>query len=197
MAFKLDMSKAYDCVEWSFLAAVMRKLGFSNSWVSLVLKCISSVSYSILLNGEPQGFFMPTRGLRQGDPLSPYLFILCAEALSCLILKADFEGSISSVPMGKGLIKVNHLFFADDSLIFCKANSLEWSRLMRILTQYELASSQKLNKEKSLIYFSKNTPTENKSTILQIAGVNAIGSFENTLAFLPWWGKPRLHPSTT
>ncbi|XP_042939340.1 uncharacterized protein LOC122274360 [Carya illinoinensis] len=170
----------------------MSKLGFSNSWVSLILKCISSVSYCILLNGEPQGFFMPSRGLRQGDPLSPYLFLLCVEVLSCLLLKAEREGSISSVPVGRGPVKVNHLFFADDSLIFCKANSLEWSRVMRILTQYELASGQKLNKEKSSIYFSKNTPSENKSTILKIAGVNATDSFEKYLGLPTMVGRTKI-----
>ncbi|XP_042953063.1 uncharacterized mitochondrial protein AtMg01250-like [Carya illinoinensis] len=137
-----------------------------NNLIDLITRCISSVFYSILLNGEPQPFFKPTRGLRKGDPLSPYLFILCAEALSWSLHKAKKKVAISSVPMGKGPTQISHLFFADDSLIFCKANSLEWSRLMEILNQYECASGQVLNKEKSSIYFSKNTPDENKRTIL-------------------------------
>ena len=87
MAVKLDMSKAYDRVEWTFVESIMRKLGFAKRWISMIMKCIRTVQYSILLDGVPKGYIIPSRGLRQGYPLSPYLFLLCAEGLSTLIHK--------------------------------------------------------------------------------------------------------------
>lgn len=85
MAITIDMSKAYDRVEWIFLAEVMKRMGFAQKWIALIMKCISTVHYSILINGDSVGYIRPSRGIRQGDPLSPYVFLICAEALSSLL----------------------------------------------------------------------------------------------------------------
>lgn len=93
------------------------------------MKCLSLVSYSILINGDPYGFISPSRGIRQGDSLFPYLFIMCVEALSTMLLAAEQSRSITGVPIARGRVCLNHLFFVDDSLLFCKANTSECSHL--------------------------------------------------------------------
>lgn len=85
MAIKLDMSKAYNRLEWAFLEAMMRKLGFQEEWIRLIMMCVTTVSYSVLINRGPKGKITMTRGFRQGDPISPYLFLLCVEGLTAML----------------------------------------------------------------------------------------------------------------
>ena len=111
MALKLDMSKVYDRLEWVFLQRIMEKMGFHSTWIGWILECLKSVTYSILVNGEPKGHNIPTRGIRQGDPLSPYLFLLCSEGLNGLIEHALDRKHIKGVSLCRNGSKISHLLF--------------------------------------------------------------------------------------
>jgi hypothetical protein len=165
MALKLDMSKAYDRVEWVFIEQVMKKLGFCEKWISLIMNCITTVQYSVFVNGDTCGNIIPTRGLRQGDPLSPYLFLMCAEGFSSLLREAEDNHLIHGVSVCRGGPRVTHLFFADDSILFCKANNTDCQQLLNIFETYEKASGQKINMDKSSIHFSRNTSMPRQSEI--------------------------------
>lgn len=118
MAVKTDMSKAYDRIEWGFLKAVLGKMGFHSIWIGWIMECVVTVSYSFLINGAPQGEVILTRRLRQGDPLSPCVFILCTEVLSGLYRKARLDGFLPGVRVSRQSLPVNHLLFADDTMFF-------------------------------------------------------------------------------
>ena len=137
MALKLDMSKSYDRVEWVFLEKIMLKMGFYQKWVDLVSACIRSFTYSILLNGQPYGLITPSRGLRQGDPLSPYLFLMVTEGLHVLFKKAEENENINGVSLCAAGPRVSHLLFANDSLVFCKATITECVQIQSLLFIYE------------------------------------------------------------
>ena len=100
----------------------MEKMGFCEKWVSLIMYCISTVSYSILVNGEPNGDIRPSRGIRQGDLLSPYLFLLCSEGLNRLIQKVASDDLIQGFSLCRVGPRIMHLFFANDNLLLCHAN---------------------------------------------------------------------------
>lgn len=130
VAIKTDMSKAYDRVEWSFLETLMEKMGFAHQWIQRIMKCVSSVTYQVLLNGEAKGHITPSRGLRQGDPLSPFLFILCAEVLISQIKHAEHEKKLTGMKIARSCPSFLHLFFADNGLFFRKAENIECRELM-------------------------------------------------------------------
>ena len=94
------------------------------------MKCVSSVSYQVLINGEVKGHIKPSRGLRQGDPLSPFLFILCTEVLISHIKRAEETKKISGIKIARGSPSISHLLFADDSLFFCKAEQSQCEELV-------------------------------------------------------------------
>jgi hypothetical protein len=145
-AAKLDMMKAYDRVEWPYLQGIMQKLGFAEAWVSLIMKCVTTVSLEVKVNGELLPSFKPTRGLRQGDPISPYLFLICGEGLSCLIKSYDGGWIDRGIRVSYNAPWISHLLFADDCLVFMKADVRSAHRLDAILEIYSKGSGKRVNK---------------------------------------------------
>ena len=130
MALKLDISKAYDWIEWSFLEELMRKMVFNEIWINLIMLCVKTVTYSILTNGEPRGLIHPTKGIRQGDPLSPFLFLLYTKGLNGLIKHVERNRDIHGFSLCRRNPKLTHLLFTDDNLLFCKSTEEECDNLV-------------------------------------------------------------------
>ena len=108
-AYKLDLSKAYDRVDWEFLEQALIKWGFSLEWISWIMACVKSVKYSVKFNGKLLESFTPSRGLRQGDPLSPFLFLFIADALSSLLSKLVHEGEFKGVQSAV-VLQLSHIY---------------------------------------------------------------------------------------
>jgi hypothetical protein len=149
MGVKLDFQKAYDKMEWGFLLTVLKAFGFNEKFVRLIHQCISFVQYTPLLNGSKCSSFSPYRGLRQGDPLSPYLFILGSEVLARLINREVDQGLISGVKVTRNAPPISKLFYADDVLLFCKAKTQEINTLIKCVATYCNWSKQTISLEKS------------------------------------------------
>jgi hypothetical protein len=155
-AVKLDMAKAYDIVQWDYLRCIMIKLGFRVSLVNLIMNCVESVKFSVRVNGHLSTAFSPTRGIRQGDPMCPYLFLICAEGLSSMLKYVGPQFLSKGIRVGIHAPWVSHLLFADDCLVFTQASKRGGERLAEILCSYQEGSGQMVNMAKSAIYFSAN-----------------------------------------
>ena len=171
-ALKLDMSEAYDRVEWTFVEHMLLKLGFSDRFVNLIMLCVTSMTYSVCGNGKEIGPITPRRGLRQGDPLSPYLFLICAEGLSCLLQKETSRGRIHGCSIARSAPMINHLFFANDSFLFFRADEEESTCIKNYLNDYALASGKIVNFDKSSVSFSSNMISSNRRAVCSILHVN-------------------------
>ncbi|KAL0848127.1 hypothetical protein Bca101_021374 [Brassica carinata] len=175
IAVKTDISKAYDRVEWSFLRMAMKTLGFSEQWCELIMACVTSAQYQVLINGTPYGEIKPSRGLRQGDPISPYLFVICTEMLVQMLSKAEEKKYITGLKVARGAPPISHLLYADDSLFYCQGSEKELDHLNHILSSYSLASGQRINYQKSSIYFGKNVSHERRVQIKEKLGIDQEG----------------------
>ncbi|GAA0166078.1 hypothetical protein LIER_40115 [Lithospermum erythrorhizon] len=128
---------------------------------------VSYVSYTFLLNGAPKGFLRPTRGIRQSDPLSSYLFLLCVEGLSFMLKKAEMKKKLTGVKVSRGSPIISHILFADDTLIFYKASKEEGTTIMHILEGYERALGQHVNIDKCSVSFEKRTSESQRKIVIK------------------------------
>jgi exonuclease III len=179
---KLDMEKAYDHVDWNFLLYLLKRCGFGDRWCSWIKHCISTVRFSVLINGSPSGFFGSSRGVRQGDPLSPFLFVLIMEAFSRMIDAIYSRGLISGFSVGSrnhDNVEVSHLLFADDTLVFCGADASQISYLRALLVCFEAVSGLKVNLTKSSLI-----PVGSLDDVNQLAGNMGCGTADLPLKYL-------------
>jgi len=138
--FKVDYEKAYDLVNWDFIFYMLRRLRFCDRWIRWIKGCLESASVSVLVNGSPTTEFFPRKGLRQGDSLAPFLFLIVAEGLAGVARVAEEKKLIDSLEVGKDKVKVNMLQYADDTLFFCEANTKSVFNIKAILQCFELSS---------------------------------------------------------
>ena len=152
MICKLDIEKAYDHVNWDSLLYVLSRMGFGHRWIRWMRMCMSTVRFSVLINGSPAGFFSSSRGIRQGDPLSPLLFLLVMEVLSRMMQKTEEGGFIHGFQVGAALgnrLEVSHLLYADDTILFVDACPEQVTYLRRVLTCFEAVTGLRVNMNKS------------------------------------------------
>ncbi|RVW15226.1 LINE-1 retrotransposable element ORF2 protein [Vitis vinifera] len=147
--YKIDFEKAYDHVKWDFLDHVLEKKGFSPKWRKWMRGCLSSVSYAILVNGNAKGWVKASRGLRQGDPLSHFLFTIVADVLSRMLLKAEERSLLEGFRVGRNRCMVSHLQFPDDTIFFANSSEEELQTLKSLLLVFGQVSGLKVKLDKS------------------------------------------------
>ncbi|VFQ89348.1 unnamed protein product [Cuscuta campestris] len=149
---KLDIRKAYDSVGWEAIIQIMELLSFPHQFVNWVKQCITTPTYSIQLNGEDYGYFQRKRGIRQGDPISPLLFVLIMEYLSRLLQQLKHNKLFRFHPMC-GTLKLINLCFADDLIVVCRADENSIQCVMKVLHKFQRTIGLSINKAKSQIIF--------------------------------------------
>lgn len=162
----------------------MQRLGFARRWVEWIMSCVTSVTYSVKFNGALLDSFSPSRGLRQGDPLSPFLFLFVADGLSALLHREVSQGTITPIKVCHNAPGISHLLFADDSLLFFKADGAQAVRVRHVLDTYSVATGQLINPDKCSILFGPACPTMTREVIKDVLRITRT-TFEAKYLGLP------------
>lgn len=184
--FKIDFEKAYDCVDWQFLRLTLSEFGFPHHTINLIMSCVTQANLSVKWNNEGLERFAPIRGLRQGDPMSPYLFVLCMEKLALLIQEKIASNKWLPVKISRIGLSISHLFFADDCLLFTKATTSQARLVKEVLHSFCLASGMKVNIHKSRFLPSRNIRRT------KLAKFESIVEFQHTYNIGKYLGFPLL-----
>ena len=161
------------------------------------MNCITSVTYSFVLNGSIYGHITPSRGLRQGDPLSPFLFLFCAEGLSSLLHEAQAHHHIQGLVFGPTTPQISHLLYADDSLMFYKITNTDYLALRDTLNTHSTISGQEINFEKSELYFGKSVKDMHQASIANTLHVRIVPCHEKYLGLPAFVGRSKKHSLPT
>jgi len=191
VAFKLDLGKTFDNVRWYFLKSCLHDFGFPDITIKLIMHCVTLSTFSVLWNGNKMPPFKPTHGLGQGEPLSPYLFILCMEKLSIAINHAVHQGSWEPIQITNGGPKISHLLFADDVLLFTKAKNSQFYFLTDLFDKFSRASGLKINISKSRAFYSSGIPQDKINNLTTISGIRSTTSLGRYLGFPMLNGCPK------
>jgi hypothetical protein len=163
---------------------MLQKIGFDRRWVHWIMMCVTTVTYSVKLNGAILDAFAPSRGLRQGDPLSPFLFLFIVDGLSALLsrsIEMNMVQPLRICPQAPGL---SHLLFADDTLLFFKANQEQAEEVLQILDMFAKATGQLINRAKCSVIFCDSCPEERKIAVKAALQVQE-DAFEDKYLGLP------------
>lgn len=184
---KINLEKAYDLLEWSFIKMVLEHFNFPKNIINLIMSCIATTLTLILFNGSKLDPFQPSRGIRQGDPLSLYLVLLCMEFLEAQITNICEEKKWDKIKASKNGLSFSHIFFADDLMLFTKANSKNCEAIIEVLDNFCNLARQKVSLGKFHIYFSNNVTRRRKRNICRKTGINVTNDLGRYL------GSPLFH----
>ncbi|MCH81869.1 putative ribonuclease H protein [Trifolium medium] len=171
-AVKVDLSKAYDRLNWNFIYHTLTEVGYPKQWIDAVMTAVTSVRTNVKWNGVRAEFFHPQRGIRQGDPISPYLFVICMDKLSHLITNGVQEGVWKPMRAGRNGPLISHLMFADDLILFAEASVEQLNVVLNTLGQFCQMSGQQVSHEKTSIMFSKNVSAQMRAELVRLSGFN-------------------------
>ncbi|KAH9673795.1 reverse transcriptase domain-containing protein [Citrus sinensis] len=191
MAVKVDLEKAYDRLRWDFIHDTLKDVGLPKEFIRITMECITTARMQILWGGEITEEFTPSRGIRQGDPLSPYIFVLCIERLSHAINLAVRNGSWCPIRLSRNGVPLTHLIFTDDLLLLAEASCNQAHMINNVLNIFCSCSGELISKQKTRVYFSKNVTAEKARKIIDSLGFAATDNLGKYL------GMPLLHNRVT